>query len=187
MNQHPAFRTTVAFLSLIMFAWEVLAQESLPTLVKRIPPTVVTVNAYDDDGQPLQQGSGFFINKEGHLITNRHVLHGASRAEVKTHDGKGYEVKMMVAEDRDGDLIRVVVDIPADEVRALQITNVVPEVGERVVVVGSRLGLEQTVSEGIVSAVRYVPGEGKTLQISAPISSGSKPSGIRMGHSCRLL
>jgi tetratricopeptide (TPR) repeat protein len=159
-------------------ARQALAEDSLPHLIKSIQPAVVTVIAYGETGEVLQQGSGFFIAKVGHLITNRHVLHGASRAEVKTHDGKGYPVTMVVAEDTKGDLIRVVVDIPEDAAQELHITGAVPEVGERVVVVGSPLGLEQTVSEGIVSAVRDIPGVGNLVQITAPISPGSSGSPV---------
>src|SRR2546425_730931 len=173
MNRHPTFSVLLAVLSLVGIARRALVQDSLIPLVKRIQPAVVTVLAYDATGQPLQQGSGFFVSAAGHLVTNRHVLQGASRAEVQPPNGQRYAVTRVVAEDKTGDLVEVVTDTPQEAVRELPISRVMPEVGERVVVVGSPLGLEQTVSEGIVSALRALPGFGTVVQLTAPISSGS--------------
>src|SRR5437667_3505534 len=173
MNRYPTFSILLAILSLVGIARKALVQDSLILLVKRIQPAVVTVLAYDATGQPLQQGSGFFVSTAGHLVTNRHVLQGASRAEVQPPDGRGYAVTQVVAEDKAGDLVEVVTDMPQEAVRELSISRVMPEVGERVVVVGSPLGLDQTVSEGIVSALRALPGFGTVVQLTAPISSGS--------------
>ena len=173
MNRYPTFSILLAILSLVGIARKALVQDSLILLVKRIQPAVVTVLAYDATGQPLQQGSGFFVSTAGHLVTNRHVLQGASRAEVQPPDGRGYAVTQVVAEDKAGDLVEVVTDMPQEAVRELSISRVMPEVGERVVVVGSPLGLDQTVSEGIVSALRALPGFGTVVQLTAAISSGS--------------
>ena len=68
-------------------------QENLPTIIKRVEPSIVVILTYNKQGQLLGQGTGFFINKEGDVITNHHVLQGASRAEVKTNDGKTYAAK----------------------------------------------------------------------------------------------
>src|SRR2546425_3628086 len=133
-NRHPAFSLLLAVLSLVGIAWEALAQDSLIPLVKRIQPAVVTIIAYDATGQPLQQGSGFFISKAGQLVTNRHVLQGAFRAEMKTHDGKAYAVRRVMAEDKEGDLVQVVTDMPQEAVHELPLSRVMPEVGERLVV-----------------------------------------------------
>ena len=154
------------------------ADVNLVNLVKKIQPAVVTVITYDRDKKLSGQGSGFFIDKEGHLITNYHVLRGAYSAEVKTFDGKKYPVKLVLAESEEADLIKVAVDIPEKAVNFVQVVKDIPEVAERVVVVGSPMGLEQTVSEGIVSAVREIPTIGKMFQVSAPISPGSSGSPV---------
>jgi len=67
------------------------------------------------------------------------------------------------------------VDLGKDIAKPLRLSRNFPEIGERVVVIGSPLGLEQTVSEGIVSAIR---GIGRLLQITAPISPGSSGSPV---------
>jgi len=156
----------------------VYAQENLTALIKEVSPSVVLVITYDEEGEELSGGSGFFISEDGDVITNRHVIQGAYYAEVKTADEKVYDVKEVLAEDKEGDLIRLSVDIPRDAVHVLGISDSLPEVGERVIVVGNPLGLEQTVSDGIVSAVREIPAFGNIIQITAPISSGSSGSPV---------
>jgi S1-C subfamily serine protease len=149
------------------------AQENLPKLIKRIQPAVVTVIGYDAHGKVIRLGSGFFIDSHDHIITNGHVISGVAKAEVKTADGARYLLKAMVSEDREMDLVKLVVEGLKGTHSYLPITPTQPEVGERVVVVGSPLGLEQTVSDGMVSAIRNIPGRGEILQISAPVSAGS--------------
>ena len=149
------------------------AQENLPKLIKKIQPAVVTVIGYDANGKVIRLGSGFFIDGNDHIITNRHVISGVAKAEVKTADGAHYLLKTMVSEDREADLVKLVVEGLKGTHSYLPITQTQPEVGERVVVVGSPLGLEQTVSDGMVSAIRNIPGRGEILQISAPVSAGS--------------
>ncbi|MDI6840790.1 MAG: S1C family serine protease [bacterium] len=74
------------------------------------------------------------------------MLESAHRAEVKTLNNKVYPVKSVVAEDREADLIRLSVDISQEVVSPLSVSTSIPEVGERVRVIGVPLGLEQTVS-----------------------------------------
>ena len=155
-----------------------LAQEKLPEIVKKIEPSTVVILTYGKDGKMIGQGSGFFISQSGDIITNRHVLTGVHRAEVKTARGKVYPITMIVAEDKEADIIRASVNIPKESVRPLSVSSSIPEVGERVAVIGSPLGLERTVSDGIVSAVREIPAFGKIYQITAPISPGSSGSPV---------
>jgi len=152
--------------------------ESLPSLIKKIEPSTVIVFTYDDKGEFLQLGSGFFISQNGDIITNYHVLQGASSAEIKTSDEKTYPITYIVAGDEQSDIIRLSVDIPSKYVHSLSLSATVPEVGERILVYGSPLGLEKTVSDGIISAIREVPGYGKLIQITAPISPGSSGSPV---------
>ena len=153
-------------------------QESLPSRIKKAEPSVVVILTYGKDGKLLGQGSGFFVSKEGHMVTSGHVLRGARRAEVRTTDGKTYGISKALAEDREGDLILLSVDIPAESVHPIPLATGLPEVGERVIVIGTPFGLEKTVSDGIVSAVREIPGFGNIVQVTAPISQGSSGSPI---------
>src|SRR5512136_1436541 len=126
-------------------------QTPLIRLVKKIQPAVATVIAYDIERNIANIGTGFFVNPQGHLITNFHVLAGRYAADVRTAAGKSYRVKAVLAENSAADLLKLEVDIPPGEVSWIPVDDRVPEIAERVVVVGSPMGLEQTVSEGIVS------------------------------------
>jgi len=168
----------ISVLILCIFIFDSQAQEVLPKIVKKIEPAIVVVLTYSKEDSAIGEGSGFFISQNGDIITNRHVLADAYRAEVKTANGKVYPITKIVAEDEEGDLIRASVNIPAESVRPLSVSSSVPEVGEQIAVIGSPLGLEQTVSNGIVSAVRGIPEFGKIIQITAPISSGSSGSPV---------
>jgi tetratricopeptide (TPR) repeat protein len=150
----------------------------LSRLVKKIQPAVATVIAYDIDRNITNLGTGFFINKKGHLITNFHVLAGRYAADVRTAHGKSYRVKAVLAENKPADLLKLEVDVPPEELDWITVGTRPPEIAERIVVVGSPMGLEQTVSEGIVSSIRDIPPVGEVFQMSAPISPGSSGSPV---------
>jgi TolA-binding protein len=155
-----------------------MAADDLTELVKSIQPAVATVVAYDVNNNVANIGTGFFVNKYGHLITNHHVLVGKFGAEIRTADGSTYRVRKVVAESQETDLIKVSVDIPPEKVHWLYVSDEVPPVAQQVVVVGSPMGLEQSVSNGIISSVREIPGLGTFFQMSAPISPGSSGSPV---------
>jgi outer membrane protein assembly factor BamD (BamD/ComL family) len=157
-----------------------VAQEaSLPELIRRVKPSVVSVVTYNAKGEALMSGSGFFI-RPGQVVTNLHVVDGAHHAEVRTFDGKGktYTVNGVLDVDEEGDLTVLSINVPADRAHMIEIAKALPEEGERVFVIGSPLRLEGSVSDGIVSAVREVPNLGKIVQITAPISHGNSGSPV---------
>lgn len=155
------------------------AQESLPELVRRVKPAIVAIVTYDAKGDALTTGSGFFI-RPGQVVTNLHVIRGARRTDVKTLDGKGrvYQVAGLLAVDEEGDLALMRVDMSPERPRSSELAVSLPEEGETVFVIGNPLKLEGSVTDGIVSAVREVPGVGKIIQTTAPISHGNSGSPI---------
>lgn len=155
------------------------SQENLPQLVKRVKPAIVAIVTYDEKGEPLITGSGFFL-RPGQVVTNLHVIRGARSAEIKTLDGKGriYPVAGTLAIDEEGDLALLSVDLPPDPKRSSELATELPEEGEQVFVIGNPLKLEGSVSDGIVSAVRELPNIGKIIQITAPISRGNSGSPV---------
>lgn len=155
------------------------AQEGLPALVKRVKPTVVAIATYDSSGEPLMTGSGFFLTP-GQVVTNLHVIRGATRAEIKTLDGKGkiYPVTGATAIDEEGDLALLGIDMPLDRARSSELAPDLPDEGEPIFVIGNPLKLEGSVSDGIVSAVREVPNSYRIIQITAPISHGNSGSPV---------
>src|ERR1041385_5885083 len=73
------------------------AQDELPDLVRRIKPAAVAIETFDAKGEKLSRGSGFFIDKD-RIVTNRHVIDGAYRAEVHLTSGSNFPVKNVLEE-----------------------------------------------------------------------------------------
>jgi len=171
-------RYIILILPAVVLSNAAMAETDLTELVKNIQPAVATVVAYDVNGNVASLGTGFFVGKEGYLVTNYHVLFGKFGAEIKTADGETYNIKTIVAQNQATDLLKVRVDIPAERVRWLEVSDQPASIAQHVVVVGSPMGLEQSVSDGIISSVREIPGIGTFYQISAPISPGSSGSPV---------
>ena len=173
----------LAFALIVAAAQAVPAQEavaSLPELVRRVKPSVVSIITYNAKNEPVVTGSGFFI-RAGEVVTNLHVVESAHHVEVRTFDGKGktYAVEGVLDTDPEGDLARLKVNVPAERAQGgVELAAQLPEEGERIFVIGNPLRLEGSVSDGIVSALREVPSLGKIIQITAPISHGNSGSPV---------
>ncbi|MCC6824199.1 MAG: trypsin-like peptidase domain-containing protein [Acidobacteria bacterium] len=163
--------------ALLTFGVTAAGQDFLPELVKRIKPSAVAIETFDNKGASISRGSGFFI-ASGRVITNRHVIERASRVEVHLLDGRKFNARGVLAVDGEGDLALIQVDVPNTAPVPLPIVRTVPQEGESIVVIGNPFGLEGSVSNGIVSAVREIPGYGKIIQITASISPGSSGSPV---------
>jgi tetratricopeptide (TPR) repeat protein len=172
-------RTTILLLILLMIASSgtVFSQEYLPELVRRIKPSAVAIETFDSRNATLSRGSGFFVAPD-RVITNRHVIDRAARAEIHLQNGRKFPVRGVLAVDGEGDLALLRVEVPREMAIPLPIIMSVPQEGQAIVVVGNPLGLEGSVSNGIVSAVREIAGYGRIIQITAPISPGSSGSPV---------
>jgi len=99
------------------------------------------------------QGSGFVYDGNGHIVTNAHVVEGASSVSVKFWNGKSYTAQV-VGIDASTDLAVLKVNAPVSEVFPLSLGDSSKlAVGDSVVAIGSPFGLEGTVTSGIVSAL----------------------------------
>ena len=72
------------------------SQDLLPELVRRIKPSAVAIETFDARGEKLSRGSGFFVDVD-RIVTNRHVLEGAYRAEIHSSTGAVFPVKGVLA------------------------------------------------------------------------------------------
>jgi len=118
-------------------------------------------------------GSGFVVSPDGLILTNSHVIRGSTTISIK-----------FIADNRVYSNVEVIKDNTIRDIALLKINetgNFIPValgdsdqvlVGEQVVAIGNPEGLENTVSDGLISAIRDMNGT-KHIQISAPISSGS--------------
>jgi S1-C subfamily serine protease len=156
------------------------ATVDLADLVEKVEPSVVHLNLSGTEGQVL--GSGFVMNKRGIIITNYHVIRNATSGTVTFSDKTTTPIVGYSGIWPEKDIAIIQVRCSADKLHAIQLAMALPRTGDRVAAFGSPLGLSQSVSEGIVGAVR----EGKELsaiistnldatliQTTTPISHGN--------------
>jgi S1-C subfamily serine protease len=142
----------------------------IPKIVASAHGAVVLLKTFDRQGQVLAFGSGFRVS-DGRFVTNAHVIAGATRVEIYNDTGA------LLGVARSADMVSTSVDLailPSLGPRSpyLTLAGGMPSVGEQVIVIGAPEGLTNTVSDGIVSAVRKIETR-QLLQITAPISPGS--------------
>jgi putative serine protease PepD len=142
-------------------------------------PSVVTINVVSNTGSG--NGSGVFLTADGYVLTNTHVvtLDGATaqvKIQVKTSDGHVYPAKI-VGTDPINDLAVIKVDAPISFTPIVFADSSKINVGDRVVAIGAPLGLANTVTEGIVSALN------RTIQVAsaaAPENSDGGMGGLQL-------
>jgi S1-C subfamily serine protease len=149
------------------------AKKDIPTIAREAQGAIVSVVMSDKHGQPIAQGSGFLVSRDGLILTNYHVISEGSSAIVKLPDGAFYAVDGLLAGDKKRDI--AVIKAHGQNFRTVVLGNSDQvQVGQDVVAIGNPLSLESTVSNGIVSGKRAIQEEGGGfLQITAPISPGS--------------
>lgn len=153
-------------------------ETSLPELVRRVKPCVVLVRVFDKEGKAVKAGSAFFITPT-RVVTNYHVVEGGNSAEIYSNEGFAYKASRMLSYDPNADLAVLEIELPAGvQFKPLTIARSLVQEGESIVVIGNPAGLQGTVSQGIVSAVRQYSNEQPLIQISAPISLGSSGSPV---------
>jgi len=135
---------------------EILLQDALVALYEAVSPGVVSIQVYSEIGSGV--GSGFVIDKQGNIVTNYHVVQGASDVEVHFQSGlKVYGEVMGV--DLDSDLAVIRVDVDPEFLYPLSLGDSDQvRVGQTVIAIGNPFGLSGTMTTGIVSA------RGRTLE-----------------------
>ncbi len=149
-------------------------ERSVRDLVAVLGESVVQVRT------PGSLGSGFFVNEEGFLITNFHVIEGETQISVEVYhenggqlERKNYKQVRIVALNKFADIALLKVEDKDKFKRLLVGDSDAMGVGERVFAIGSPLGLERTVTEGILSTkTRQIAGE-LYLQTNAQINPGN--------------
>ncbi|MBQ6846299.1 MAG: serine protease [Oscillospiraceae bacterium] len=145
---------------------------SAEEISKACSPAVFYIEVYDARGNALGSGSGFFIDANGTAVTNHHVIDGASSANIKcAHNGNIYKVEGVYDYDIKNDW--AIIKVKGNNFPYLEINEEVPASGATVYTIGSPLGLENTISQGLVSNSKRTIDGTDYIQISAAISHGS--------------
>lgn len=139
-------------------------------LFKEMSPAVVSINVSGPMG--MGGGTGFIVDKTGIVITNHHVIDNATSVNVKLLDGKWASNVELLVQDADHDLavLKITTDEDLEAVTVGDSEDV--QVGERAISIGNPLGLEHTLTDGLVSARRTYGGK-KMIQMSTPVSPGN--------------
>jgi len=163
---------SVLFVSLLALVTSYsVSQQNVADVVKKSSDAVVLIVISNAAGEDTALGSGFIISADGEIVTNHHVIKDAHSAVVKLSNGAFFPVTGVLADDSDRDL--AVIKVKGKNLPFLSLGEIDKvQVGDHVVAIGSPLGLEGTVSDGVVSAVRDVNSK-KWIQTTAPASHGN--------------
>lgn len=134
-------------------------EELLTSLYQQVNPGVVAIHVLSSDSMGSSSlGSGFVIDTEGHIVTNYHVVQGASELEVDFPSGYKTRAEIL-GTDPDSDIAVLKVDVPAEELAPISLGDSDQlMVGQTVVAIGNPHGLYGTMTVGIISSL------GRTMQ-----------------------
>jgi tetratricopeptide (TPR) repeat protein len=138
----------------------------------------VAIRSYGPMGKCKKKGTGFFISKNGHLITNWHVLEGANYAEVKTLNGEIYEITHIYDGDKNLDLILAAVNLYHRTVPALAVDADVPHAGDSIMVVAQTTSHGRQTYRGNVVGTQEVLPYGSVIEITTPVLPGASGSPV---------
>lgn len=169
-------------------SWE---QENIDVF-KTVSPLVVNVhniqkrmgNFFDIYDMQAGSGSGFIWDKEGHIVTNFHVIQQAKQSVISLQNGRTAPVRIIGYEPRkDIAVLKLVNDADIRELQSLSLLTIADsaalQVGQKTIAIGNPFGLERTMTTGIISALnRRIPGVGGVsigdmIQTDASINPGN--------------
>ena len=150
--------------------------KSLQQIIEEVEPATFIVYTYDEYGTPSGSGSGFFIEPNGVGVTNWHVLDKSIKAVIKTPSGRQYEIDSVLCASAKKDILVFKVQNKDNTTfKTITFSKTKPEKGNPVYNIGAPMGMESSVSEGIVASYRE-DSHGEIVQTTAPISPGSSGS-----------
>jgi len=164
-----------------------LAPQSLNSaeIAKKIAPAVVLIKGTTDNGEAL--GTGFIISSDGKIATNLHVIEDLRHAGVQLASGEKFDSFSVLAFDSRKDI--AIIKIPGFDLPSVPLGNSNNvQVGEPVLVVGSPLGLQGSVTTGVISSIRDDPSGGgfKVLQTDASANPGNS-GGPLVNRQCEVI
>jgi serine protease Do len=126
-------------IAVLLSSSSVTAQLTTSQIVKQYSASVVTIVALDQNDQPLALGSGFFINREGDIASNHHILEGSAKALIKTLDDRKGEVLEIINDDPELDLLIAKTSLKNTNSLPLGDSDMIT-VGEGIIAIGNPAG-----------------------------------------------
>jgi S1-C subfamily serine protease len=146
-------------------------------VIAKVTPSVVQINVTLSNGSAI--GSGVIIDKRGYIVTNNHVVDGAQSVNVVLFDGTKVTAQIVGTDPAD-DLAVLKINPPSSNLTVATLADSSTlKVGEDVLAIGNPLGITQTVTNGIISALNRNVSEGNgvtipnAIQTDAPINPGN--------------
>ena len=175
-----AIRTLISFV-LAVLCMPAICLGDAGKIYKENSPAVVVVVSIDREGKPVSQGSGFLVREDGVIVTNYHVVNMASDIKIKI----GYKVRDsegLLHVDPENDI--AIIKVEGKDYPKVRIGDASKaQIGEKVYAIGSPQGLENTISEGILSGIREIDRERKVLpEMTWGISPGSSGGPVFNGR-----
>ena len=150
-------------------------QQTVINVIRTVQPSVVEVMSQGSQGSAI--GSGEILSKDGYIVTNNHVVEGFSSFAVRLANNQSYPAQLKGTAPGD-DL--AVLKINANNLQPINVGDSSKvQVGEFAIAIGSPLGLQQSATMGIISALNRNASEGQNrtlvglIQTSAPINPGN--------------
>jgi S1-C subfamily serine protease len=160
-------------------------RKNIPSVVN-VLSRVMTFDFFYGPVPQEGQGSGFVIDKDGHILTNYHVIENARQVEVTLHNRKKYKATV-VGTDQAHDLAVIQIKDAPDLVPAVLGDSAHLQVGQKVYAIGNPFGLAGTMTRGIVSSIRPVREPngatiGDAIQTDAAINPGNSGGPLMNWH-----
>lgn len=166
----PTLTSSSDIPSVLPVGSELTSDQVLTSLYQQVNPGVVTIISTTSQG--VGSGSGFVIDKEGHILTNYHVVDTATQVEVDFPSGEKVTGDV-IATDLDSDVAVVKVNVPSDILVPLRLGDSDSlKVGQMVVAIGNPFRLSNTMTLGIVSAKGRVLDSIRTTSDQGSFSAG---------------
>jgi S1-C subfamily serine protease len=159
-------------------------KHALPTVVN-ITSTSVSLDFFYGLVPQQGQGSGFILDKAGHILTNYHVIANAQNVQVQTWDKHRYKATI-IGSDRQHDIALLQINAPNLQPAVLASSRDL-QVGQQVYAIGNPFGLSGTMTSGIISAIRSVRGPSglpieNAIQTDAAINPGNSGGPLLNSH-----
>ncbi|MGB6593655.1 MAG: trypsin-like peptidase domain-containing protein, partial [Candidatus Nitrosopolaris sp.] len=162
-------------------------KDSVVQITSKIPTTTSVANPLNQSSNATTLGSGFIYDKQGHIVTNGHVVGDAKMVDVTFPDGNRYTAKV-IANDVYGDIAVLQISQNTSQLQGQLLSSLKPlilgnssnlEVGDTVIAIGNPFGLSDTITTGMVSGTgRSIPisvggfSIPNTIQTNAPVNPG---------------
>lgn len=155
------------------------------TIFNLVSPAVFGLEIFDEYGNLLGKGSGFILSQDGKAVTNYHVIKEAYAAKAKLFDGRSVGITKVLYTDKDRDM--AIMKLNGSSFPFVKLGNSDEIItGQRVLTIGNPLGLENTISDGIISSKKRMVGNYPYIQLTAPISKGSS-GGVLLNYKAEAI